>query len=143
MSDNMTPAQRRKNMQAIKSVSQLEQVVTTMLWKMGYRYRRNTRALFGKPDISIKKYKVVIFIDSCFWHLCPIHGNIPKTNQKFWIQKFQRNKRRDEEVTNFYLEKGWHIMRIWEHEVKEDLSLVISRITNLIDFAKKQKAKDL
>nr|WP_290370143.1 hypothetical protein [Peribacillus sp. Bi134] len=47
-------------------------------------FRRNTKNLFEKPDISIKKYKVVIFIDSCFGHQCPIHGNMPKTNLEYW-----------------------------------------------------------
>jgi DNA mismatch endonuclease, patch repair protein len=138
MSDNMTPAQRRKNMQAIKSVSKLEQVVASALWNKGYRFRRNTRTLFGKPDISIKKYSVVIFIDSCFWHSCPVHGNMPKTNQKFWEEKLLRNKRRDEEVTNFYTEKGWNILRIWEHEFKEDLDLAVNNIINFIENAKKE-----
>jgi DNA mismatch endonuclease, patch repair protein len=138
MSDNMTPTQRRKNMQAIKSVSKLEQVVASALWNKGYRFRRNTRTLFGKPDISIKKYKVVIFIDSCFWHSCPLHGNMPKTNPKFWEEKLLRNKRRDNEVTNYYVESGWNILRIWEHEIKENLDVVLNKIIKFIENAKKK-----
>ncbi|MCA1063884.1 very short patch repair endonuclease [Rossellomorea sp. AcN35-11] len=139
MSDNMTAEQRRKNMQAIKSVSKLENTVSSALWKEGYRFRRNTRSLFGKPDISIKKYKVVIFIDSCFWHSCPIHGNMPKTNAEFWKEKLVRNRRRDDEVTSHYTFSGWNILRIWEHEVKEDIELVIIRLINFIDAAKKNQ----
>jgi DNA mismatch endonuclease (patch repair protein) len=78
--DNLTQAQRRKNMQAIKSRSKLEAKVTKSLWQKGIRFRKNVKSLPGKPDIAIKKYKVVIFIDSCFWHVCPIHGNSPKSN---------------------------------------------------------------
>jgi DNA mismatch endonuclease, patch repair protein len=136
MSDNMTRVQRKKNMQAIKSVSKLEKVVTSALWKKGYRFRRNTRNLFGKPDISIKKYKVVIFIDSCFWHSCPIHGNMPKTNPEFWKEKLTGNKTRDDKVTNHYIHLGWNILRIWEHEIKDDLDKVISKISQFIEDAK-------
>lgn len=65
MPDTHTKEQRIKNMKAIKSQSTLENKVSKALWKKGYRFRKNTK-LFGKPDISIQKYKVVIFIDSCF-----------------------------------------------------------------------------
>jgi DNA mismatch endonuclease, patch repair protein len=112
MTDVMSDEQRRKNMQAIKSISKLEGLVTKGLWKRGLRYRRNSKNLFGKPDISLNKYKVVIFIDSCFWHCCPLHGNMPKANQDFWEKKLNRNKERDEEVNKYYVEKGWNIKRI-------------------------------
>ncbi|MCP1531669.1 DNA mismatch endonuclease (patch repair protein) [Bacillus velezensis] len=74
MSDTHTKDQRRKNMQAIKSKSKLEDKVSSELWRRGLRFRRNVKSLFGKPDIAIKKFKIVIFIDSCFWHDCSFHG---------------------------------------------------------------------
>ena len=67
-------------MQAIKSKSKMEDLVAKELWKRNIRYRRNVKTLFGKPDIAIKKYKVVIFIDSCFSHHCPLHTRMPKSN---------------------------------------------------------------
>ena len=70
MADKITPQQRRKNMQAIHSTSNLEDFVAKELWKKNIRYRRNVKNLYGRPDIAIKKYKLVIFIDSCFWHNC-------------------------------------------------------------------------
>ena len=139
MTDNHTVSQRRKNMQAIKSISKLEEIVAKELWRNGIRYRRNVKTLFGKPDIAIKKYKIVIFIDSCFWHCCPIHGNMPKSNLDYWENKLSRNKKRDEEVTSYYIEKGWHILRIWEHEVKKELDLTIQKIIRGICNAKEQK----
>ena len=63
-------------MQAIKSQSKLEDKITTALWRKGIRFRKNVKSLFGKPDIAIKKYKIAIFIDSCFWHVCELHGNM-------------------------------------------------------------------
>jgi DNA mismatch endonuclease (patch repair protein) len=83
MGDVLNKEQHRKNMQAIKSQSQLENLVSKELWKKGLRFRKNAKDLFGKPDISIKKYKIVIFIDSCFWHCCNLHGNMPKTIRNF------------------------------------------------------------
>ncbi|KAB8126057.1 very short patch repair endonuclease [Gracilibacillus oryzae] len=137
MADVMTKEQRSQNMKAIKSVSKLESLVTKALWNKGYRFRRNTKTMFGKPDVSIKKYKVVVFIDSCFWHQCPLHANMPKTNTDFWRKKLERNKERDKEVDEYYINKGWNILRIWEHEVKSDLDKVIEDISSFIDSAKK------
>lgn len=136
MADMMTPEQRRKNMQAIKSISKLESIVSKELWNKGYRFRRNTKDLFGKPDISIKKYKIVIFIDSCFWHQCPVHGNMPKTNVDYWKPKLKRNVERDREVDEYYKTNGWNIKRIWEHEVKADLEDIILDLSEFIDERK-------
>lgn len=136
MTDIMSKEQRRKNMKAIKSVSKLENIVSSELWKRGYRFRRNTKSLKGTPDISIKKYKVVIFIDSCFFHYCPLHGNMPQTNKEFWEKKLQRNVERDKEVNNHYKEKDWNLLRIWEHEIKEDLKGTLDKIAEFIERAK-------
>ena len=136
MVDKITPEQRRKNMQAIKSKSKMEDLVAKALWKRNIRYRRNVKTLFGKPDIAIKKYKLVIFIDSCFWHSCPLHRTTPKSNVEFWEKKLSSNRARDIEVNSFYKENGWHIVRIWEHEIKVNLDLVVEEIINIIDQAK-------
>lgn len=132
LTDNLNKDQRSKNMRAIKSQSKLEDKVTKTIWQRGFRFRKNTKNLLGKPDISIKKYKIVIFIDSCFFHGCPKHGNMPKSNQNYWRRKLERNKERDREVTDYYLSKGWNIKRIWEHEIKEDFEPTISEIEQFI-----------
>jgi len=134
--DVLTKEQRKRNMKAIKSISKLEKVVSGGLWAKGYRFRRNSKDLYGRPDISIKKYKIVIFIDSCFWHQCPLHGNIPKTNTDFWQEKLDKNKVRDQIVNQHYKEKGWVIHRVWEHEIKNDLDRVINELSGLIDTEK-------
>lgn len=123
-------------MQAIRSQSQLENIVTRALWKKGVRFRKNVKDLFGKPDIAIKKYKIVIFIDSCFWHSCEIHGTRPKSNQEFWEKKLNRNVERDNEVNTYYLKKRWHLKRIWEHEIKEDLEGIVNEIVSFIEIVK-------
>ena len=95
--------------------------------------------MFGKPDISIQKYKIVIFIDSCFWHVCPLHGNQPKSNQEFWEKKLLRNQQRDIEVNEYYSSHGWNVKRIWEHEIKKDFYAVIDDISQFINNIKKSK----
>jgi DNA mismatch endonuclease (patch repair protein) len=139
MVDILTKEQRRKNMQAIRSKeTKIENRVTKALWNRGFRIRKNVKDLFGKPDIAIKKYKAVIFIDSCFWHGCDIHGHIPKSNELYWLKKIIRNKQRDAEVTKYYFSQGWSIIRVWEHDIKNDFEDTISRISAFIQICKKK-----
>lgn len=134
----MSKEKRSKTMSAIRSQSKLENRLSKALWRKGYRFRKNVRGLYGTPDIVIKKYKVVIFIDSCFWHVCPIHGNKPKSNQEFWNKKLLRNQERDIEVSKYYKEHGWNIMRIWEHEVNNDIDRIVKEISDFIERAKQE-----
>lgn len=138
MADKISKEARSKNMAAIRSVSKLEDRVCQELWRKGFRFRRNQKSLFGKPDISIKKYKIVIFIDSCFWHCCPIHSNMPKSNTDYWRNKLKRNVERDKIVTDYYLERNWNILRIWEHSFKQSFDKAIEEIA---DFITKYKSK--
>lgn len=131
--DKLTNEQRSRNMKAVKSKgTKLEERVNKELWKRGIRYRKNNKNLYGKPDLSIQKYKIVIFIDSCYWHGCEHHGSISATNREFWVNKINRNKERDNEVTEYYQEKGWNILRIWEHDLKTDFRGTIDTIENFI-----------
>lgn len=136
--DKFTKEQRRRNMQAIKSKkTKLENNVTTYLWRNGYRFGKNVKDLEGKPDIAIKKYKLVIFIDSCFWHKCPIHYKPPSTNVEFWESKMSGNKKRDSKVTDNYKNKKWNILRIWEHELKNDFEKTMHKVIRFIEKSKK------
>lgn len=114
MADKIPATQRSANMRAIQSSrTKLENKVCQYLWNAGLRFRRNVKELPGKPDIAIKKYKIVIFIDSCFWHCCPEHGHIPKSNTEYWVKKFERNQSKDREISLFYSLQGWNIIRVW------------------------------
>ncbi len=124
-------------MQAVKNKkTKLENLVCENLWSKNVRFRRNVKDLPGKPDIAIKKYRVVIFIDSCFWHNCPIHYKAPATNTEFWENKITGNMRRDEDVNAIYKDMGWNILRIWEHEIKTNFDASIEKIINFIQSAK-------
>lgn len=101
------------------------------LWKAGYRYRKNVSGYFGKPDILLKKYKAVIFMDSCFWHGCKKHGSMPQVRKKFWKEKIERNKERDKEVNKYYKKIGWKVIRIWEHDINRDLQKAMTMINKI------------
>lgn len=138
--DRVSKDIRRKNMQAIKaSKTKLENEVIKELWKRGFRFRRNVKDLFGKPDIAIKKYNIIIFIDSCYWHGCPTHSEIPATNTNFWREKIQKNKERDIKVNDYYLTNNWNILRIWEHDLKQDFDQTINKIAKFIKISKELK----
>lgn len=116
-------------MQNIRSANtKIEILVRSELHKRGYRFRKNVSTLIGKPDIVFPKYKVVVFLDSCFWHICPDHSNIPKTNKKYWLPKLQRNKTRDKEVTKKLKKDGWIVLRFWEHQIHNDLEKCVNKI---------------
>ena len=116
-------------MQNIRSTNtKMEILVRSELHKLGYRFRKNVKSLIGKPDIVFPKYKVVVFLDSCFWHMCPYHFNIPKTNKEYWLPKLQRNKTRAKEVNIKLKKDGWTVVRIWEHAVNNDRELIIHKI---------------
>lgn len=139
MVDKVTKEQRRKNMQSVKSKgSKIENVLCAYLWKNNIRYRRNVKKLFGKPDIVIAKYKIVIFVDSCFWHKCPIHYKSPGTNTVFWENKITKNVLRDQQVNQFYKDNDWNILRIWEHDLKNNFETTLKRILRFINEAKEK-----
>lgn len=102
--------------------SKIEVMFRKVLWREGFHYRKNVRSYFGNPDLVLKKYKTVIFIDSCFWHGCKKHGSLPATNKKFWKGKIEKNIKRDHEVSKYYKKINWRIIRIWEHELGESKS---------------------
>ncbi|MDU0205814.1 very short patch repair endonuclease [Paenibacillus sp. MAH-36] len=142
MADNITTETRSKIMRSIRSKSNLENLFCSKLWHRGLRFRRNVPSLFGKPDIAIKKYKFVVFIDSCFWHFCPRHGHFPKSNKEYWDKKIYRNVLRDYKVGNYYISKRWHVLRIWEHQIKDDLDRCVEYVIQYIEKIKEdQNAK--
>ncbi len=122
MMDVLTPEQRRKNMQRIKSRdTAIEVALRKALWEKGYRYRKNYKNLPGKPDIVLIKYKIVIFCDSEFFHGKDWEIKKPKLlnskNSEYWISKIERNMERDRENERQLLFLGWTIIRFWGREI--------------------------
>jgi DNA mismatch endonuclease, patch repair protein len=106
------------------------------LWSLGLRYRLKSD-LPGKPDLVFTRARIVVFLDGCFWHGCPVHSQQPKTNSGFWLAKIGRNKQRDSEVTKQLNLSGWTVLRYWEHEVRADIDKVSRTIGRAIKRASK------
>lgn len=136
MTDRITHEHRSWNMSRIKSKdTSIEVVVRKYLFKRGYRYRKNLATLPGKPDIVLKKYKTVIFINGCFWHK---HENckeavIPKTRTEFWTNKLNKNVENDKKHYQELKEMGWKIIILWECQLtKKNFSSTMENLIKLL-----------
>ncbi|MEH6679647.1 MAG: very short patch repair endonuclease [Sediminicola sp.] len=119
-----TSPQRSKIMGKIRGKNtKPELAFRKALWAAGYRYRIDYRKLMGKPDIVLKKYRTVIFIDGEFWHgqNWEERKSKVKTNKEFWIPKIERNIQRDQEVNAALTDMGYTVFRFWEKEIKNEL----------------------
>lgn len=95
-------------------------------WKRNYPVK-------GKPDFVFLPQRVAIFVDGCFWHGCKDHCRIPSNNQDYWLKKISRNKERDIQTTVIFRERGWKVIRVWEHELKRDyFEKVINKIKEIV-----------
>ena len=81
------------------------------------------------PDIVFPRRRLAVFVDGCFWHCCPEHGNRPRSNANYWSLKLARNQARDEFVNYELARAGWHVLRVWEHvPTHEAASLVAAAL---------------
>ena len=139
MADDLTPEQRRKNMQAIKSLdTSIELRLRKALWARGVRYRKNYRKLIGRPDIVLTKYKIAIFCDSDYWHGYDWenrHQRI-KSNREYWIPKIERNMARDKEVNEALARDGWTVLRFWEWQIRKQLDECVEEVIKSIEKAR-------
>jgi len=118
--DIVNKERRSEMMSGIRSQNtKPELLIRKGLFKLGFRYRINSK-MFGKPDIVLKKYNAVIFIHGCFWHghIGCENFRIPKSNTTFWVNKIDRNRKRDAEVLNYLHATGWRICIIWECSIR-------------------------
>jgi DNA mismatch endonuclease (patch repair protein) len=133
--DNLTSIQRSKIMRAIRSTNTKDEVrLAKALWHLGYRYRKNNRKVFGTPDLTFKKLKIALFVDSEFFHGkdWETQKNRFKSNQEFWQNKIERNMQRDIEVNNYLMEQGWTVIRFWSTEINNNLEDCIGKIQTKI-----------
>ena len=135
--DKLTPEQRRKNMQHIKSKdTKIEVLLRKALWNKGYRYRKNLMQLPGKPDIVLTKYRIAIFCDGEFFHGKDWEVLRPRleksNNSEFWISKISRNRERDDEVNKQLLFQGWTVIRFWGDDIKKNINECINVVEETI-----------
>lgn len=121
--DSHSKEVRSYNMSQIRSTnSKPEIIVRKYLFSKGLRYRKNVKSLPGKPDIVLKKYKTVVFVNGCFWHG---HENckyfvMPKSNTVYWQEKIHKNIERDTITYRALTQLGWNVIIVWECELKKD-----------------------
>lgn len=109
---------RRMQKQATQD-TECERLLRSELHTSGLRFRLHRRPvpeIKRTADIVFGPAKVAVFVNGCFWHGCPEHATWPKTNEDFWRNKIQGNRRRDRETEDLLGEEGWVVVTVWEHE---------------------------
>lgn len=128
MPDIISKETRSRIMASIHSKdTKVELMLRTALYKEGLRYRTHYN-IKGHPDIAFPAKRVAIFVDGDFWHGYRFKFLKPKLKNKFWLDKITRNMQRDKEVNAALNNMGWHVMRLWEHQLKKDVNDCICRI---------------
>lgn len=113
---------RSRNMRANRRADTKPEVaLRRALHGLGYRYRKDFRldlpgGVRVRPDIVFTAKKIAVFVDGCFWHVCPEHGRQPTTNEWYWTPKLRRNMERDRAADAALTASGWQVVRLWEHE---------------------------
>ena len=130
-----TTAARRRTMQANRATNtKPEERLRSALFSESLRFNKNYRLKLTKRsiniDIAFPGIKLAVFVDGCFWHGCPTHGHLPKSNQDYWMPKLERNKARDEHIDKQLEDLGWTVVRVWEHE---DQATAVARILPIHD----------
>ncbi|WP_372460105.1 very short patch repair endonuclease [Nocardia coffeae] len=135
---------RSRNMRANRrSDTKPEVALRSALHRMGYRYRKDLRLDLGsmkvRPDIVFTARKVAVFVDGCFWHVCPEHGSQPATNEWYWTPKLQRNIERDRASNDALIAGGWRVVRLWEHE---HLEAAVAAVTRALEKDRPEHVSD-
>lgn len=123
-------AERSRNMAAIKGRdTRPEILVRHAVHRAGFRYRLHSSKLTGRPDFVLRRYRVAVFVQGCFWHghECRI-GHIPRTNTAYWKAKIQRNIDRDAKNARLLEQEDWTVATIWECSLKKGTTELLKRL---------------
>ena len=127
--DNLTPAQRKKNMQNIRSKgTKPELILMSELKKLKIYFATYAKNIIGKPDIVFRRKKIAVFVDSDFWHGHKTRFVMPKTNKDYWEKKIANNKKRDRKVNKTLKSADWKVIRLWEYDIKKNTKKCVNRI---------------
>jgi DNA mismatch endonuclease (patch repair protein) len=106
-----------------------EVAIRRVLHRRGLRFRVNFRPIAGlrtTADIAFTRARVAVYVDGCFWHSCPQHATVPRSNREWWISKLAKNQERDRATDEALAVAGWMSMRVWEHEVPDEAAARIA-----------------
>ena len=127
--DDLTPSDRRKNMQHIRSKNTVpEFLVMNELKHRKIYFAKYVKKIIGNPDIVFRRNKLVVFVDSDFWHCNPKFFIMPKTNVKYWKEKIIKNIERDKFVNRELKKSGWKVLRFWESDIKKNVKKIVDKI---------------
>ena len=130
MSDVFSKAKRSFVMSRIRSRG--NKATELALMKLFRRHKitgwRRTQKVFGKPDFIFRQARLAVFVDGCFWHVCPKHATQPKGNRSFWKKKFARNQTRDRLVNRTLWSAKWRVIRIWECQLRKSPQSCVEKI---------------
>lgn len=111
----------------------------SILHRRGLRFRKDhlvrLDGLTVRPDVVFTRARVAVFVDGCFWHGCPEHQRVPKSNRDYWVPKLRSNVERDRRVSAALSESGWRVERFWEHE---DLEHAARRVEQVVELSRRR-----
>jgi DNA mismatch endonuclease (patch repair protein) len=122
---------RRRMQQQPRRDTRPELELRRALHAAGLRYRIERPVIPGmrrRADLVFGPAKVAVFVDGCFWHMCPEHATAPKANADWWRQKLERNRERDRDTDQLLLDQGWFPVRVWEHEDMAEAALTVAEV---------------
>lgn len=133
--EKLSPETRSRMMSGIRSRNtQPELLVRRFLHSSGFRFRLFRKDLPGRPDIVLPRWKVIVFVNGCFWHAhqgCALF-RIPKTRTKFWTDKLSRNSLRDKAATQKLLAMAWRVAVVWDCALRDDAPGTLQSLTKFI-----------
>lgn len=101
------------------------------LHRRGLRFRKNVAVVSGlrfRPDIAFPRARVAVECFGCFWHRCPVHGVMPRTNAGYWLAKLERNVERDRRNAAALADMGWELVVVWEHEDPHEAAVRVEAV---------------
>jgi DNA mismatch endonuclease Vsr len=143
--DKLTPEQRRKNMQAVKSTgSKIEVKLITALSEKGLQFETHLKSIEGKPDIYFPDLNLAVFCDSEFWHgkNWEERKHDHKSNEDFWLKKISGNIERDKVVNKILKKQGISVLRFWGKDILKETNKCTSKIFRKIKYLKKKSLQN-
>ncbi len=122
--DPLSTAERSARMAKVRGTGNksIEELVEAALFENGIvGWEKHPKGIVGKPDFYFPAEHVAIFVDGCFWHACPVcNRNVPTARGEFWRNKIDENRRRDNRQRRLLRRQGYHVIRVWEHQLRAD-----------------------
>jgi len=142
-----SPAVRKVMVANVGRERRPERRLRSLLHRAGLRFRKDSPPEEGvrcRADIVFRRPRVCVFVDGCFWHGCPRHFRLPKTNSEWWAEKIRDNMERDVRKTGELQDRGWEVIRVWEHDVagsRDRVAAVVQAVKRVCEERRPQDAK--